>query len=143
MGTITSANSVLMIGVAGLFGTAQQLQGFGADDAYSMPEVETSEVVMGVDGIASSGYVPQLKTMNVVLQADSASIDFFESWYAAQEAAQEAFLAFGTLLQPSISRAYALSVGSLFGYKPVADAKKILQPRPFSIKWQVVLGAPA
>ena len=143
MGTITSANSVLVIGVAGVFPIAQQLQGFGADDAYSMDDVEASEVVIGVDGVMSFGRIPQIKTMSIVLQADSASNSFFEAWYASQEAAQDAFPAFGTLLQPSVARAYVLTTGALFGYSPLAAAKKVLQPRKFSIKWNVALGAPA
>ena len=139
--SITSANSVLLVGVTGLY-TAQQLQGFGADDAYSMPVVTNAEVLMGVDGVMSSGYVPQIKEMDITLQADSDSNTFFESWYAAQEAAQEIYKAFGTILQPSLGRTYTLTNGVLCNYSPIADAKKILQPRKFQIKWNVVVGAP-
>lgn len=139
---ITSANSVLMIGVNSLFVVPQQLQGFAQDDAYDVDPVDNAEVLVGVDGIVSSGYVPQIKMMNVMIQADSPSIDFFEAWYAAEEAAKEKLQAFGVLNQPSISRTYALVKGTLRNYSPVAGAKKVLQPRKFQIAWQSMIGAP-
>lgn len=140
--SITSANSILLIGVTGLYTVPQQLQGFAADDAYSIDSVDTSEVMMGVDGIMSSGWVPQIKVMNVTLQADSASNTFFEAWYAAQEAAREIYPAFGTVLQSAVNRSYVLTNGVLSNYTPLSDAKKVLGPRKFQIKWQAVVGAP-
>lgn len=142
MSSLTSANSVLMIGVTGLYTVPQQLQGFGADDMYSMDSVENKEVVLGADGNMSAGWIPQIKTMSVTLQADSASNDFFEAWYAAEEAAQDAYFAFGTVVQPAVSKAYTLTRGVLSNYTPLAEAKKILQPRKFQIKWNVVIGVP-
>ena len=142
MPSITSANSTLLIAVSGLYTVPQALQGFDEDDMYSMDAVETKEVKIGVDGILSAGWIPQIKTMHVTLQADSASMSFFDAWYAAEEAAQEAYFASGIIHQPSISRAYTLTQGVLTNYAPIADAKKILQPRKFQIKWQVSIGAP-
>jgi hypothetical protein len=131
-----------MIGVTGLYTVPQQLQGFGADDMYSMESVENKEVVLGADGVMSAGWIPQIKTMSVTLQADSASNDFFEAWYAAEEAAQDAYFAFGTVVQPAVSKAYTLTRGVLSNYTPLAEAKKVLQPRKFQIKWNVVIGVP-
>lgn len=142
MSDITSSNSVLSLGVSGLFPVPQQLQGFGAEDAYSMSSVETSENLMGVDGRKSSGFIPTMKEMEITLQADSPSIDFFEAWFASQEAQQSQLSAFGALDQPSIGRTYVLTNGTLKGYVPLAQAKKVLQPRKFSIVWQGVSGAP-
>lgn len=142
MATITSANSILALGVVGLFTVPQQLQGFGTDDMYSMEAVETKEVRMGADGVLSAGWVPQIKTMAITLQADSASNTFFEAWYAAEEAAQDAFFAFGTILQPGVNKLYTVTRGVLTNYSPLADAKKVLDMRKFQIKWQSVIAAP-
>lgn len=142
MADITSSNSVLTIGVLGLFSTPQQLQGFAQDDAYSMPAVETSENMIGVDGIKSSGFLPTLKTMEITLQADSPSIPFFEAWFNAQESGMSQLPAFGTLDQPSVGLSYTLTNGTLKDYMPIAGAKKVLQPRKFSIIWQGASGAP-
>ena len=140
--TITSANSVLLISVPGIFNTPQQLQGFGADDAYSMSLVTNAEVVIGVDAIMSAGWLPQIKEMDVTLQADSDSNTFFETWYQAEEQAQEKFKATATIMQPSVGRTYTLTNGVLSMYAPISDAKKVLQARKFQIKWNVVLGQP-
>lgn len=142
MADITSANSVLSIGVTSLFPVPTILQGFAQDDAYSMAAVETTENLIGVDGVKSSGYIPQLKTLEITLQADSPSISFFEALYAAQESQQSPMIVFGTLDQPSIGLSYVLANGTLKDYAPFSQGKKILQPRKFSIVFQTVLGAP-
>ena len=131
-----------MLGVAGLFAVPQQLQGFAEDDMYSITAVETKEVKMGVDGRLSAGYIPQVKIMDVTLQADSASITFFEAWYAAEEAAKDTYFGFGIIRHPSVGKSYALVNGVLCNYSPVADAKKVLAPRKFQIKFESVIGAP-
>lgn len=131
-----------MLGVTGLYTVPQQLQGFSADDMYSIEAVETKEVQIGVDGVLSAGWIPQIKTMSVTLQADSASNTFFEAWYAAEEAAQDTFFAFGTIVQPAVSKAYTLTNGVLTNYQPLAEAKKTLQPRKFQLKFQMVIGVP-
>jgi len=142
MSSITSANSVLLIGVTSLFAIPQQLQGFATDDMFSMDMIESAEVQMGADGRMAAGWIPQIKNMNVTLQANSKSNDFFEAWYSAQEAAREVYSAFGTAVQPSIGKAYILSNGILTNYTPLSEAKKLLQPRKFQIKWESALGAP-
>jgi hypothetical protein len=142
MPDITSSNSSLAIGIAGLVPVPVTMQGFGPDDAYSMPDVDNAEVKISVDNIMSYGWVPQIKTLNITLQADSPLIDFFEAWYAAEEATQSKLPAFGALNQPSIGRTYDLANGVLSGYSPLADGKRVLEPRRFAIKFQVALGAP-
>lgn len=142
MASITSANSVLLIGVTGLYTVPQQLSGFDTDDMYSIEAVENKEVKMGADGHLSAGWIPQIKVMSVTLQADSPSNDFFDAWYAAEEAAEDAYFAFGTVVQPAVSKLYTLTRGVLTNYTPMAEAKKVLQPRKFQIKWNVVLGVP-
>ena len=140
--SITSSNSVLLIGVNGLYTTPQQLQGFGEGDAYMMDVVNTTETRLGADGIMSAGWIPQIKILHVTLQADSASNSFFEAWYLAQESAREAYFAFGTIDQSSVGKIYTLSNGVLDGYTPIAEAKKVFEPRKFSIKFNTVLGSP-
>lgn len=142
MSDITSANSILLIGITGLFPTPQQMAGFAQDDAYSMADVTSAEVLMGVDAQLSAGWIPQIKEMNVSLQADSASNTFFEAWYAAEEAAKSKFFAFAVIQQPAVGKVYACATGVLSGYSPYADAKKVLQPRKFMIKWGSVIAAP-
>jgi hypothetical protein len=140
-GNITSANSILMLGISSLFSIPQQLQGFADGDSYALDNVDVTESVMGVDGKKSAGWIPQIKTMNVTLQADSPSNTFFESWYAAQEAGRTIYTAFGTISQDSVGRIYALTNGTLKNYDPAADGGKTLKPRKFSIEFESVIGA--
>lgn len=142
MADITSANSSLVLGVTGLFTVPQQLSGFAADDMYSMAAVDNKEVQMGADGILSAGWIPQIKVLSITLQADSASNTFFESVYAAEEAAKAPFFFFGAINQPAVSKLYTLTNGVMKSYSPLADAKKVLQPRKFEIHFQVTIGAP-
>lgn len=142
MADITSANSVLMLGVTGLFTVPQQLAGFAADDMFEIANVDTKEVMLGADGVLSAGWIPAVKVMSVTLQADSPSNTFFESWAASEDAAKAPYFAFGIINQPSVSRVYTLTNGVLKNYSPMAAAKKVLQPRKFEIHWQLTLGAP-
>lgn len=140
-GNITSANSVLALAVAGLFPVPQQLQGFSADDMYSVDAVDVTESMIGVDGKKSAGYIPQIKTMNVTLQADSDSNTFFEAIYAAQEAAKTIYILSGIATQSAVGKVYTFTNGTIKNYAPLADAKKVLQPRKFTIEWESIIGA--
>lgn len=136
--TLTAANAVLQISVAGLFTTPQQIQGFANDEAFNFDDVDTAETVMGVDGVLSTGWVPKELVQTIMLQADSPSIDLFEDWYASQQQARENLIASGTVIYPSVQRQYNLVRGTLRGYSPTPGAKRILQPRKFSIVWNYV-----
>lgn len=142
MADITSANSTLFLGVTNFFAVPQQVAGFTNDDMYSMAAVDTKEVTIGADGILSAGYIPQIKILEITLQADSPSNTLFESVYAAEEAARTPFFFFGNINQPAVSRNYTLTNGVMKNYKPLADGKKVLQPRRFEIHFQVAIGAP-
>lgn len=141
-GTITAANAVLMLGVASLFPTPQQIQGFAADDVFDTEDLETAELSMGVDGRLSAGFVFNPVKQGFILQADSASNDFFESIFTAERTARDKFSLNGSVLLPAIGKNYTMTNGILSGYKPIADAKKFLQPRKFMITWESVLPSP-
>lgn len=140
--TVTAANSVLLLGVSSLFPVPQQIQGFATDEAFAFPEIKPGEVLTGVDGNLSVGwvYVPVMQT--ITLQADSLSNLFFEQWYAAEENIQEKLIAFGTIHMPAVQRSYVLTKGVLTSYTPTAENKKLLQPRKYEITWQSSVAAP-
>jgi hypothetical protein len=140
--SITSANSVFMLGILGIFPVPQPLQGYDVDGRLHGPDDQAQEVKMGIDGRLSGGYIPVPTPIEITLQADSASNVLFEEWYAQEQAQQESFTATGLIRLPSIGETYTLAVGFLTGYTPFAAAKKVLQPRKFEITWQSVIGAP-
>jgi hypothetical protein len=142
MSTITSANSVLMIGIAKLFNIPVQIQGFAADDAFTLEDVDMAETMMGVDGKMSAGWVPAIKVLDITLQADSASNSFFDAWIAAEQVAREKYVANGSIMIPSTGRIYALTTGYLKRGNLLPPAKKVLQPRKFTIEFSAITGAP-
>ena len=142
MTDITSANAVFMLTIPSVLPIPQQIQGFAADDIFDFDDVDATDIVMGVDGILSGGMIFAPKPQNISLQADSASIALFDAWYNAQQAATAVFPAQGLVTLTSVGKSFALITGFLSRYKPVPDAKKILQPQKFRITWQSVLPVP-
>jgi hypothetical protein len=140
--TITSANAIFMLSVTDVFDTPVQLQGFSADDVFDTEAVDPVEVLMGVDGVMSAGFVYVPIKQGITLQADSDSNDLFEEWYRQQQAGPDIFFAQATIRQPAISKAYTCSQGVLSTYPSMADAKKVLQPRKYGITWERVEPAP-
>jgi len=140
--TLTAANSVFMLSVRSLFPAPQQLQGYAADDAFSTEQVQPAEVVMGVDGVMSAGWLPVMVPQTISLQGDSVSADIFDAWNAAMKTIRELYFADAIITLPAIGKSYTLTKGALTSYTPVVGVKKILQPRTFTITWQNVSEAP-
>lgn len=138
--TLTAANAIIVLSVSGF--ASHRLQGFSADDVTSIGAVDISETSMGVDGRLSGGAIPAIKTQSFVLQADSESNDFVESWYGAQVAAGEVLIANGIIIFRSVVRKYAMTRGFLKNYTPLPAARKTLGPRTFTIDWQDVQPSP-
>jgi hypothetical protein len=138
MATLTSANAVVLISVASLFPTPQQLQGFAADDVTDIDPLDNAELVMGVDGILSAGFVFITIKQAITLQADSASNFIFDSWYQTQQQARDLFPATGLIILPGLQTKWTLSNGFLSSYKPMGDVKRYVQPRKFEITWQTI-----
>lgn len=134
--TLTAANSVLMIAVSGLFPVPQQLQGYETDDVYSSEAQETAELKAGVDGRLSGGWVYTPTPVEYVLQADSTSIDMFETWDAAEQASREKLVATGLVRLPSLGKEWALTRGFLTRVPRLGSAGKVLRSRRFAVTWE-------
>lgn len=142
MATLTTANSTLLLMVANLFPTPVPIQGYAADDAFAVEEVETSETYMGVDGILSGGYTPYPVPLSIKLQADSASNDFFDAWIAAEATAREKYIANATILIQGTGVLYTFTRGFMRKVSVMPEAKKVLQPRKFDIEFNSISVVP-
>jgi hypothetical protein len=140
--TITSNNSVFTITIPGIFAAPQRLQQFAVDDIYDTEMMRPNEVMMGVDGNLTGGFVFVEVKQAIQLMADSQSGRIFDQWNSFMIALQDAYPAFGSITQPSLGQSYVLTKGFLTGYQPLADAKKLLQPRKFEITWQRIVNNP-
>ena len=136
--TITSANSVFTIVIAGLFPTPVQLQGYASDKAFTTEALDLAEVQMGVDGRMTAGFVPNPTKQTITLQADSPSKDIFTALIQAMKTAREVFYISGTIALPSTGESFTLTRGILTNAKQIPDAQKVLQPMDFVITWESV-----
>lgn len=142
MATITSANSVLTLAITNLYASPQTIQGWSADDAFASDAVEMAETVFGIDGQLSGGFVFNPVNMTITIMPNSPSQTIFETWVSATKIAREVYTANATITLPAINRKYTLTKGYLVSAKPFPDVKKTLQPTPFIIRWESVVGAP-
>ncbi len=142
MADITSANAVLLLSVPLLLPVPQQIQGFSTDDIFETEDVTPVETLMGIDGTLSGGFVFTDKPMVITLQASSASNTFFDAWQQAQQAVPMAAPAEGSITLTSVGRTYVLTTGYLTRFRPIFDAKKVLQARRFRITWQNISPVP-
>lgn len=142
MASLTSADAIITLTVAGLFDTPVQLQQFAAEDIFDMPSVTHAEVVMGADGVQSSGFVWTSRVQNFALQANSPSCQLLDEWINAEEQAVDTFRADGTITLRGTGQVWTMTNGTLTTFNQIPDAKKILQPRKFAISWNRVSAAP-
>ena len=140
--TITSANSVFTLAILDLFPIPQQLSGYSADTAFTTESIDTVEVVMGVDGNMSAGWLPVIKRQTISIMPDSPSADMFDAWFSAQEAARELYFAQGVIVLPSVRKEFTMIKGVLSAYVPISEVGRTLRPRQFGITWAQVLPAP-
>lgn len=139
--TLTSANCAIAIRVPGVFQTAFNLQNFSADDIFDTNDIDTVELVMGADGKLSAGWIANVNEQRFTFKADSVTLDKIDTWYMRELQAREKFPAAGSITIPSINKKFAMQRGFLMRYKPMPDAKRILQSVSFSIGWQSITPA--
>ncbi len=142
MGSIGASDIVFTINIIGVFASPQQLQGFANDEVTDIPALKSAEVMMGVDGIQSDGFVFVSVPQTMSFQADSASNDLFDAWWTQMVGTRSTYRASGLLKVPSIGKKYTLTSGVLTSYKPIANAKRLLQPRTYEVTWQSIAPAP-
>lgn len=140
--TLTSANAIILISVQGLYPAAQRIQGFSADDIFDTDAIQPAETSMGVDGRLSAGFVPVSTKMNITLQADSLSIDLFETWLQTEKALREKLVANGVVVLPSVQKKYQMTRGFLLSVPQTPAMRKSAQPRRFTLEWENVSPSP-
>jgi|SRR5271156_1657290 len=142
-GSITSADAVVTLWQPILFPTPLQLQQFAVDDIYDTDQIRNVEAQMGVDGTLSFGFVYAPIMQNFALQANSPSIAaFFDPIYAQQILGKTVYPISGTIALPSLGKKWAMTNGAMTDYKPMPDAKRVLQMQRFRVTWNQVLPSP-
>lgn len=136
--TITSTNTIFTLSVEGLY-AGVRIQGFSADMAFDMDAQEIARTVKGVDGKMSGGFRPQIYPMNIQLQADSESIEVFDTIYQYMQARREVVWLSGSIESPATKKTWALSNGILVNYSPMPAQQEVQSPQRFTINWDLVV----
>lgn len=126
-GTLTTANSAILMTTEALFPSAQRIQGYAADDAFDFENVESGEYSMGIDGNLSAGFVFNEIPFTLTLQADSPSLTLFEQTYQYEVSNRTKLTQNITVTLPAVSKRYELKNGFMRRFK-APSGKKILQP---------------
>jgi len=142
MSTITSANSTFYLSVRDLFPIAQKMQGYAADDAFTLAKTDMAETQMGVDGRMSAGWVPAIKQLTFRLQADSPSVDVMDALIAAQDIAREVYFLDAVITLPATGKIYTLTKGVLKSAHAMPDAKKVLGPQEYELHFEQITAVP-
>lgn len=140
--TITSANSVFTLTVAGIFVTPVQLQGYASDSAVVTDSVDQAEIQMGVDGIMAGGFVPMPTPQTIKLLANSPSRAIFSAIAQASRTARDIFYLQGELSLPSLGSKFTLNKGVITNLKQIPDLLKVLSPVDIKVVWESVLESP-
>lgn len=131
--TLTNANSVLTLAVGDLDIGPVQLQGFGTNDMFDTTAIKSAEVMVGVDGVKSQGYIAFLVPFKFTLQADSLSIDIMDAIQEAQEAARETYELSMSLSAPGLGKLWTFINGTITEFKKTPKGEKLMQAQSYEI----------
>lgn len=130
---ITSANSVVTLQCS-LFSV--RLQQFSADTAYEGEDDQVAETRIGVDGKMVAGQVPNIKVVNLHLEASSPSLQYLQLLKRAMEVNRTIYPVNMVISQPSIGKRITYSTGVLKSAKDLAGGKKVLEPTQWTFHFQ-------
>lgn len=142
MTSLTGATATIYLSITGLFPTPVKIEGFAADDVFSMDDMQVVETLRGVDGKLSGGYVYADIRQRFSIQADSPSAALFDTWFNAMQVARDTFTATGTTNLTALGTNWTMQKGFLRNFKPIPDVKKLIQPRQFTIEWEAIFPSP-
>lgn len=142
MADLTTANAEFALEVDGVFTTPQAMQGWAADDAFATDNIAPNEVLMGVDGLLSGGYVAYPTKLMFTLQADSPSVVTMDTLISSMDAVRGTFPISANIAIPNLGKQYTFTRGFLTGARKFGDAKKLSQPLKYELTFQSCQPAP-
>jgi hypothetical protein len=142
MSSITGATASFQITIPNIFSNPVQLQGFGADDVFDTDEIESVQVKMGVDGHMAHGFIFVPIPQKITLMADSPTMYVFDQWWAANQAAEDDYVAQAIVWLKALGQKWVMTNGVLSRFKPTPAVKKLIQERTFTVTWESMSSAP-
>lgn len=136
--TLTTANSVLTVTASSVLPAPAVIDGFATEDAFSSAVVEIARAVMGVDGKKSAGYIPAIKELDIVLQADSLSRAVFEQIRGVMDQTREVVRVDVTIDLQGLGEIWTFSNGTITKAPSIPGAKKTAEATTWSISFESV-----
>ena len=134
--TLTSADVVLTIAVAGLFDTPVRVQQFKTDSILDLDEIVMGEGRMGVDGFLSAGIIKQPIPFKIHLEATSDSLSVFEQWYSTEKTTGKKLPATINVTYPAVSKSFTLNKGFLMKMNIMSNAHKMLEGQDVNLLFE-------
>lgn len=135
--SITSSNSKITLYNA-LFPAGLNFENFAVGSAWTQELVQQLEARMGVDGLISFGYTPQVKTLNVTLSPNSSTVDRLDSLIQAQDLAQDAIVSQISIELKAIKKRIVLQNGACTNSKLLPDGQSVLEPQQYNFAFESV-----
>lgn len=140
--TLTTANAKMMMTLP-ILPVPVEIKGFSVDDLANMDEVQFTESRMGVDGYKSSAYIPATRKLNIVLEATSPSIEWFNLWISAIKTAKESLpITLLTISCKALGYTFMCYNGTLENGKEIPDLKKTSQPITYKLDFESIVPVP-
>lgn len=133
---ITSANAEVVLSVDELYPNGVMLQNFSTDQSFAPDSQQLAETRMGVDGYLAAGQTPNIKVVNISLEASSPSYEYLSNLAMAMEVNHRIYRCTLVARVPSIGKVFTWSIGVLQTGTTVPGAKKVLDPTQWTFHFQ-------
>lgn len=139
--SITSANAKMTLFCA-LFPAGLNFENFAVGNAWTQELIQQLEARMGVDGMISFGYTPQVKTLQVTLSPNSATVDRMDYLVQSQDLAQDAVICQMSIELKALKKRIVLQNGACTNSKLLADGQAVLEPQQYNFAFESVNVSP-
>ena len=133
---ITSANAKLILTCEELYPSGVELQMFSTNQSWNADALQVAETRMGIDGHMAAGYVPNIKTVTVQLEASSPSRHYMHTIEKAMIANQKIYKVSLTAIIPSIGEQVIWSEGVMQNASVTSTAARVMEPTSWTFHFE-------
>lgn len=135
---VTSANVNLILACEELYPSGVKLEGFSADSVMTADGIDITENRRGVDGRMVSGVIKSIQPVSIVLEANSPSLEVFETIRDAMHANNRPYELTLTCHIPALDKTLVYRRGALKNAPSIPAVQRTLQPTTWSMEFQEV-----
>lgn len=135
---VTSANIAAHMTVRELYPAGFPLQQFSMGNAIAQADDTYAETRMTLDGQMVAGFTPNIKTVTIVLEPSSPTIQYLNTLIKAEQTYRRKYRIDLTTTYPSTGMVRQYSNGVLKTGKLTPDAQNTLQPIPYTFDFESV-----